>query len=127
MDFDLLTMDAYRGPLIEVQSVFPIAVVGVLCPGVLERQAALLSVGLIDAARVAGWVLAVWCERVWCATSSTKTSPGCCTRWSASPRPDPSSHCDGEHNAQCSTVDPPKIDLFSTGAGWNQALWRSPT
>lgn len=64
MDFDLLAMDAHRGPLIEVQSVFPIAVVGVLCPAVRERQAAILSDELSDAARRAGWLLAVSFERV---------------------------------------------------------------
>lgn len=64
MEFDLLASDTHRGPLIEVQSVFPIAVVGVLCPAVRERQAVLLSDELSDAARRAGWLLAVSFERV---------------------------------------------------------------
>lgn len=64
MDFDLLSSDTHHGPLIEVRSVFPIAVVGVMCPAVRERQAMLLSDELSDAARRAGWLLAVSFERV---------------------------------------------------------------
>lgn len=64
MEFDILAHDPHTGPLVEVQSVFPVAVVGVLCTAVRERQAVLLGDELADAARRAGWMLAVSFERV---------------------------------------------------------------
>ena len=64
MEFDILANEPHNGPLVEIQSVFPIAVVGVLCSAVRERQAVLLSEELADAARRAGWMLAVSFERV---------------------------------------------------------------
>jgi hypothetical protein len=54
MEFDILAHDPHTGPLVEVQSVFPVAVVGVLCTAVRERQAVLLGDELADAARRAG-------------------------------------------------------------------------
>lgn len=64
MEFDILAHDSNGGPLIEVQSVFPVAIVGVLCSAVRERQAVLLAEELADAARRAGWMLAISFERV---------------------------------------------------------------
>ncbi len=64
MEFDILADDKHPGPLVEIQSVFPVAIAGVLCSAVRERQAALLADELADAARRAGWMLAVSFERV---------------------------------------------------------------
>lgn len=64
LSFDVLGDDSPSGPLVSIDSVFPIAIAGVLCAAVRERQALVLSEELADAARRAGWKLAVSFERV---------------------------------------------------------------
>lgn len=64
MEYDILSFDVPTCPLVAIESVHPVAIASVQCRDIREHQAMLLGDELTDAARRAGWLLAISFEKV---------------------------------------------------------------